>query len=287
MKKLLMAMMVVVIAFSVQAALIVDPGTINFWNRIDAGTGSNIGFTMPTMTTVGTARIYDNDFITPIIATGSTVGTGNKSTFVGPNIFGAFRHTDTVNATAPAVIGTARSQVTGAQLTPAATSGAATFDFMYVIKKADFANGLNSGSVGFAATDGFKFSTGTYNANTKSMRAVVLNGSTWYVSQAAYTGNSGVDRVILSDAANALWAVWNPLTSIDASTLNFTTTVAGSTLKDIQAAGIYGHFEKTITALSMNITKLEIGASAIPEPATIGMLGLGALITILIRRMRG
>lgn len=288
MKKMAMIISALLASAAVSyAALAVQSDANNFWNRLDAGTGANISGTLPTQTTSGNARIYDNDLGSIWLASGATAGSGNKSTYTGPNIYMAMRQSDG-SGTPPAAITVARSQVTGMQITGAATTGGTVLDVLLVVKKADFANGLNlESSLGFSDTDGFVMSVAQYNADSKSLRAVVLNGSTWYISQAENVNvSASSQKVVLTDAASALWAVWDPLTSIDASTLDFTTTVAGSTFTDIQAVGFYQHMTKAATGPIYQVTKMDIGVTAIPEPATVGMLGLGTLVTLAVRRFR-
>jgi len=52
--------------------------------------------------------------------------------------------------------------------------------------------------------------------------------------------------------------------------------------------GVYSYFNsRTFSSNSSGITGIDVySTTVIPEPATIGMLGLGALITLLIRRMK-
>lgn len=273
------------LALASQAALIVQSDSLNFWNRIDSGTGANLVGTLPTQTTSGGVRTYDNDFGAAFLTSGQVSGTANKSTYIGPNIYLAMRQSDG-SGTAPATISTARSQVNGMQITGAATTGGTTLDILLIVKKADFANGLSAASaIGFSSSDGFVMSVAQYNADSKSLRAVVKNGNTWYISQAANVNTTAsAQKIVLTDAANALWAVWDPLTSIDAASLDFTSTVAGSTFTDIQAVGFYEHMVKAASGPIFAVTKMDIGATAIPEPATVGMLGLGCLVVLGIRR---
>ena len=289
MKKIILILVLGALAAISQATLVVQSDANNFWNRIDAGTGANIPGTLPTQSTSGAARIYDNDLGTAFLVNGASVGTGNKSTYTGPSIFMAMQQVNSSAVTAPAAITLARSQVTGMQITSAsfANTSGGWMDILLVANKADFANGMSSQTLGFSAADSFKITFAQYNANAKSLRAVVKNGNTWYISQTENTTTSSDQKTVLTDASSALWAVWDPLSSIDSSTLNFSTTVAGSTFKDIQAVGFYSHLTRTgaASATIYQVTKMDIGASAIPEPATIGMLGLGALITLLIRRI--
>jgi hypothetical protein len=172
------------------------------------------------------------------------------------------------------------------------TAGAAmdyNFDFMYVFKKADFVNGLSTGSVGFDENSTFKFTAPSWRADTKDARAVVLNGSKWYISlDKSLNSAQGTTPITISaNASTCLWVEFNPLTSIDFDAINFAgDSVAGSTFKDIQAAGMYAHMTKVATGVQTSITSIEIGGALVPEPATVGMLGLGALVTVLFRRIR-
>jgi hypothetical protein len=138
-----------------------------------------------------------------------------------------------------------------------------------VFKKADFANGLNTGSIGFGASSIFSVTTGTYNASTKCLRAVVQNGSTWYISVASNTIASGTTnpKIIMTNASAALWSVWDPLTSIDTSSQDFSTTVAGSTFNDIQAVGIYDQC-KSSAAFLINLNSIQIGGVAVSSGGT-------------------
>jgi hypothetical protein len=289
-------------AFSLNASIvIINPDwnyisnsseTTNAWNKITNGAGSNINFTMPANVASGSSRIYGLNLTTPIIVTGAAVGTTNASQYVGPNVYAAFAHRNDATETAPNTIGTARSGTTGFVLTPASnTSTAETFDMLLVFKKADFAGGLHAGPVGFDDTSVFSISTATYNANTKSLRAVVQVGSSWYISVAENTTPQAAanPKVILSNAAAASWVVWDPTTSIALESINFAApTVLGSSFTDIQAVGIYGHMVKSSESnLGFTLSKFEVSAVAVPEPATIAvLLGLCALGFVAVHRRR-
>jgi hypothetical protein len=248
---------------------------VNLSGDFNTGTG-NINYVMPALTTTGETLIYDNDFGTAIVTNGA-LGTGGS--YVGPDVYGSFRHT-MIGGTAgslpeaPVIMRVASSDYLSFYAKDSNTVGevglAADVDFMYVFKKADFANGLNSGSVSFDSSSPFSVDTPSYNASTKLLRAVVQNGSTWYISQASNTvASASANKAIVTNASAAQWAVWDPLTSIDTSTQDFSTTVAGSTFTDIQAVGIYAHMTKTAlgTVIQTGLNNIKIGGIAGSESA--------------------
>jgi hypothetical protein len=240
---------------------------VNLAGNYNTGTG-NINFLMPTVATNGEALIYDNDFGTAIVTNGA-VSTGGS--YTGQTVYASFRHTMTggtnaVPPLAPVVMRVASTDSLTFYGQNTNTAGeanlAAALDIMYVFKKADFLNGRNTGSVVFDASSSFSVTSGSYNASTKLLRAVVQNGNSWYISQASNTVASASTnpKIILTNASEALWAVWDPLSSIDVSTLpDFSTTVAGSTFTDIQAVGIYSH----VTKYAVSGTVFQIGFSSI------------------------
>jgi PKD repeat protein len=247
------------VAAAAQPALLIDlSGNYNT-------SSGNISFTKPTETTAGEARIYDNDFSAPLIAKGAA-GTGGS--YVGPSIYGAFRQS--VAGGPPVTFTTFRMGGDSLAITPSSTLiNSGVLDILYVFKKADFANGLNTGSIGFGTSSGFSVTTGTYNASTKCLRAVVQNGSTWYISVASNTVSSGTTnpKIIMTNASAALWSIWDPLTSIDTSSQDFSVTVAGSTFNDIQAVGIYDQC-KSSAAFLINFNSIQIGGVAVSSGGT-------------------
>jgi hypothetical protein len=225
------------------------------WNTSSSG---NMNYTRPPVTTNGTAIFYDNDFSTAILTNGQP---GVGGSYQGQNIYGAFRQQN--DAGAPADIATLRSGSGdylefGANTVP--TNGAGEFDFMYVFKKADFYNGLNTGNIGFDSNSVFNISVSIWGADAKVLRAVVQNGSTWYISQASNTVAQAGAKVIMTNAYDARWAIWDPTADILAASLSFATTVAGSTFADIQAVGVWGAFTDGTVNPSARIETIQIGA---------------------------
>jgi hypothetical protein len=100
--------------------------------------------------------------------------------------------------------------------------------------------------------------------------------------------------VLVSDGTTATWyntQQGSALTAIGSVTKLFTLSDlriganrAGNLTYDSDIASV-AVFYDALGTTEIN-TLLGAGPSAIPEPATIGMLGLGALITLLVRRGR-
>jgi len=114
-----------------------------------------------------------------------------------------------------------------------------------------------------------------------NVRFMVQAGGQWYVSA------SSSQTTFSINGATSDWYAFDPTAKrlfLNESSLG--TAVSGSSLGDITAAGVYGQ----ATAYSGSSPSLfgmdALQITVIPEPATIGMLGLGALATLLFRRLR-
>ncbi len=281
MKKMMIIAMVALGAMVAQAALVMDLS-----GNYVTGTTTRPTVTLPTMTQVdANTRFYSNGFATPYVVNGAAAGTG---TYIGPTLYASWRQSNVGGFTTDPTRRIATTDYLENAAGVSTVGGAAgTFNFMYMVKKANFANGLNTGAVGFDATSDFSITATTWSGISKSLRAVVQNGSTWYISQAENTVATAGTKT-LSNAASMMWSVWDPTAQANFSgdSLDFSTTVAGSTFTDIQAVGVWGRIVDGATNPSASITTIQIGAVAVPEPATIGMLGLGAIVTLLFRRLR-
>jgi len=277
MKKMLVIAMFAIGVLTAQAVLVVD--MTGNWNTSSSGT---ITYTLP-WTTNGNAVMMNSSFVTPILTNGKT-GTGGS--YQGPTLYGAFRQYTTTTPTTPVqcragyddrlnCVGGGTASIVG------------DLEWMYVVKKADFVGGL-TGNLGFDSTCNFSITGNTWTAASKVLRAVVQNGSTWYISAASNTVDQSGAK-IFTDASSMLWSVWDPTTEtgLSGSELDFSTTVAGSTFTDIQAVGFWSRFtDNAATTPSATISGIQIGVVVVPEPVTVGMLGLGALVTLVFRRMR-
>ncbi len=160
-------------------------------------------------------------------------------------------------------------------------------------EKASFLNGASAAS-GLAFTNAASslsayFNNGGTPTTGFSRRGnfLVENGSTWYISADEF-GSTGGSFAI--NAATAQWYVFDPAAGTlfwDRAAMG--TAVSGSTFTNIQAMGLYVQHElingTTINAALQGFSSFQ--ATVIPEPATIGMLGLGAAAMLLVRRLRG
>lgn len=163
--------------------------------------------------------------------------------------------------------------------------------------------GLKKGSVGMV----FQNNTGT----TLSGFDVAYKGEKWYrhteettllfqytVQNSFADINSDIDRAgagIWTDVGGLSWteaAITNNTTWQDGSTAanstNFNASVSGITLADGQSLIMRWRIPLTGTkeqGLFIDDVTVD-NFVAIPEPATISMLGIGGLLTLLVRRMR-
>jgi len=141
-----------------------------------------------------------------------------------------------------------------------------------------------SGNYGFDAASTLTINMKAFAAGERDTRWVVVagNGST-YVS-AATVGSlaTSLTDYTLSDPDEINWAVWTPGADMSFGTLTY--NVAGSTLTNITHAGIAENGYTLGTARIGYIAGFEGDLYLIPEPATIGMLGIGALVAMVLRR---
>ena len=123
--------------------------------------------------------------------------------------------------------------------------------------------------IGFAINGG---TTSAFIRNTNSTAELVLS-----TAQGAYTVNAL--NTMLFTVTSTNWSY--SLNGAAATTGTFATPF------DTSKGFRFYSFLSTPTANALNGSYVsDITVSSIPEPATIGMLGLGAIITVLIRRTR-
>ncbi len=161
----------------------------------------------------------------------------------------------------------------------------------YLVKKADFLNGLSSAAglsfsnaIGAASLDVM-----VRNTNAATIGFLVQEGTGWYatVSKPAVENSYSVLSV---NPYTANWYAFDPTANQFLNTNLLGTATVGSTFTNIQAFGIYGQ-HMSVNGTASNAEKFDVQGfsgsfAVIPEPATIGMLGLGALATLLFRRLR-
>lgn len=136
-----------------------------------------------------------------------------------------------------------------------------------------FLNGGNSGSVTLA---GMGVKTGDNTAAiTTTARFVIRLGSNYYISQTFAEGAQS-----FSDASRLTWY------NYDISSYSTIGSEAAVTdFSNLTAAGVYIDDDAASSQSKLFDFYME-GITVAPAPATIGMLGLGFLITLLIRRTR-
>ncbi len=105
--------------------------------------------------------------------------------------------------------------------------------FAPYVKKADFLNGFDSVTETFGfedAADSVSFAVG---GEAGMARALVLNGSDWYVSDTSQASGS-----LSVNGYTETWHPYDPVSNLFLDEGNLGSGVAGSTLTDIQAAGV-------------------------------------------------
>lgn len=159
-------------------------------------------------------------------------------------------------------------------------------------EQSSFLNGLNSASGLTFANEAASLSatfnnTGTPTAgNEREGRFLVQSDGQWYVSQSRFAGTGGLLSI---NAATAEWYVFDPAAGTLFWDLNDVgSSVLGSTLTDITAIGVYVQHElfDGTTGSSAKEGFSTLQANLVPEPATIGLFGMGVLGVLFVRRVR-
>jgi hypothetical protein len=170
----------------------------------------------------------------------------------------------------------------------------ASMSTSYFVKKTDFLNGLNTASsVGFsnqAAGASVSISDLRNFSGVATVGFIAQEGSGWYFSLAhtrAAAGGAFSGTISLNPYA-ADWYAFDPLSNQLLNTGNLGTAKAGSTFNNINAFGVLGQnfgFNGTV-ANSQKFDVTGFSAVMIPEPSTVGLLGLGAVVALLLGRQR-
>jgi len=172
-----------------------------------------------------------------------------------------------------------------------ATSGAGTTDmglaFAPYVSKVNFLNGQDAVSnLSFEnAESSVSFNIHQFTSG-QTARALVQSGSNWYVSGTELT----TQGFLSLNGYTETWYAYDPSNNLFLDTANLGTGVSGSELTDIQSFGVFMqglHFNGTTqSAANFQVNSFTANMIPIPEPATIGLLGLGAAGALLARRNR-
>jgi len=128
---------------------------------------------------------------------------------------------------------------------------------------------------------------GGTGADTGDVRWFVEAGSSLYVSEVMGTAGATESNFSLDSTTALEWFSFDGTANISTAIGSSigTDTLANLGWSNINAAGLYFDMVNTVDANHTG-ELATFSTTAVPEPATVGMLGLGALITLLIRRMR-
>lgn len=149
---------------------------------------------------------------------------------------------------------------------------------MYAWRQSEFINGGDAAQVGFSSGDTLSANFSILNGASRDIRFTVKQGDTWYVSNQSKTDNT-TGTYSLDPSTYTGWAVMD---TSDYSWGEF----SGTTFTDVQAVGLYMNYSKTDNNVQIRMDDFQVNGTVVPEPATIGMLGLGSLLTLLVRRVQ-
>lgn len=146
--------------------------------------------------------------------------------------------------------------------------GAQAFSAAVIVNKANFLNLSSSAPLGFLSSTGSLSVSLTFNG-VGDARFVVQNGTQWYLSATATSANGtfGADF----NPATELWYAFDPATNQFFNEDAPGTGVAGSTLQDINAFGVYAKFDNFDGTAAANSTRINFSGfqanlTPVPEP---------------------
>lgn len=146
-----------------------------------------------------------------------------------------------------------------------------------------FSNGGDAGTVTLSSLTASVHDNSSNN--TTVFNYVIRLGSSFYISeQFSETGSGGSNT--LSNPASANWYAYDPLTSFIDPTLNVAASI--SDFSNLTAAGVY--VSDTTSAAAINSPGISLftvqGEVAVPEPAHVALLMMGAIGAITLWRRR-
>lgn len=177
--------------------------------------------------------------------------------------------------------GLAEQASSGDRLTMyASVAAGATFRGMVMWQSADYLIGTSNFAVSNVVLDINQRSNAS-SAN-QEIRVVIQQGLNYYVS-----GAQSFNATMATKTFNLTVETWYNFTPFvfGVETIGTAATVS---LTDVEAIGYYFTVQNGGAAAANTGAQVQffsVNGSVIPEPATIGMLGLGGFVTLLVRRM--
>ena len=170
---------------------------------------------------------------------------------------------------------------------------------MMVFEKQDFLNGTSTETVAFDSSSSLSFS-GLVGGARPNLRWAVLDGSTWYVSDATFTGTGSflfwgaAVSSTLTDPNSQLWASYIPIESDSAGPYLYNAApssgYAAHTFSNIQAVGIYydsyGVPITDGTFTNVGLQQFTVSGVTVPEPSTYMLAGLSLALLALRKRKK-
>lgn len=176
---------------------------------------------------------------------------------------------------------------------------APAFRGLVVFEKQDFLNGTSTETVAFDSDSSLTFS-GLVGGARPNLRWVVLDGSTWYVSEATFTGTGSflfwgaAVSSTLTDPNSQLWASYIPIESDSAGPYLYNTAPSSGygahSFSDIRAVGIYydsyGVPITDGTFTNFGLQQFTVSGVTVPEPSTYLLAGLSIALLSLRKRKK-
>lgn len=242
-------------------------------------TSSTVNFALPTPVDSGTTRTWEYSLTTPI--------SPSSANYTGPAFYGALM-TDRTGVTSGPVNfnqtqvhdggdGGLRTIATG--LNPGSDTGRIVG--LIAFKKEDFEN-LADERIQFSSGNSALINWGNYGGASGGVRAAVLSGSTWYLSQSI--GSGWQSQLAIPDLSTELWGAWSPAGApLSAAPTAFSTP--GTSLNDVQAVGYFFDIERTGNQAQVWMLEVQFsGTKVIPEPGTMSFLLFAGCLLFALRR---
>jgi len=150
--------------------------------------------------------------------------------------------------------------------------------YLLLWKQANFLNGMDAGNVGFASNSTVWVDLATYTWFNPG-RVVLRQGTSYYASSAVFNSTSLNET---QTAAALSWFAYAPatsLTNIGASA----SIVSGGQIANVTEVGFL-FTSNNAGSDAARVENFEVNLVAIPEPATAGLLALGAAAALRRRR---